>query len=1283
MTALLAELNNRQDEINSKVVEIGARQKQLFSDWYKYMLSAYHPADAVRGDDYPNVDEVRFFIEENDIAPFEEAAQPIEGMQASFDAAREQLQRLIAHYNNSLLVHIRPPVPDINVAFGQPAGVDDASFADRIEHNLQFAEATQAGGNENPDFATSLSFDGKTSFARLRWQMPPPQAHRGVTLSAWINADLGVTSARAVFAIGELVLHVSPLQRGANVRLAVGCRGVDERIGVISPGRWHHLAVTCEDRDTPVETRLIVYIDGQQFSLDGANGIGLHSFDRLCIGQADNPGVDGFLGRMTQIRFDNRVLTPVEVRRDMNNGSRPAYQLYNKAAPRYWQPNEPVVLLVGNGIRATERHGQYGRLRGDGALECIVTEALPQALEDLLTGGRGQSKTDIDSAVAGISTSVGIALNNTSSKEIACSEWSGQPWHPIMLEWEVLLQPARGEHSIEGAGFEPDVITANYDLPDNAVDLRVKEDRKQLADGTVYSNRCYLTPHSGALLLARIGDALKSFLEHLTETIRQFDEQEKNEKLPVKEAINSYHRTIKGWSLERPMPVFSADGALQLDKPFLEKLKIWYQDKPTYRGSVEQTFAALAKPAKADDPIYIAICAGCELYDDDGKPLTFMSQSLGGFNDELLMHKRMMQLPVADPLGFEDCQQFTDRVASLLRGRTHSAPVPTNQFSPIRTGALEITRLRLIDSFGQIKDFNREAILAAGHEIITPQRLSVPDSPHLAWLPPRLVQPARIDFRWLRSDEDDHDSTPVCGWVLPNNLQKTLAVYDHRGLGLGSILRRGTSIQWEPAPGRNTEAGEIENPHLKRVVAHILGKNDSNDAVNFLDDFLTAVESALETIDPEGHAQHQSLALLIGRPIAVVRAALNLELQGLPAVNQSWHAFQADLRRDRRETDDFTAVDFPVRIGEYHQLNDGVVGYWIEEKTDGCGDAYRYRKDQHSKGKDATFYAPQTPNSSINKRIDHPDIHIHRPGRPVQILHRIDSPSLHATLLFDPRGKVHLTSGVLPTKVIDIPAEEYAEALEAIQVNFLTAPILTAHGTRSVPVPHESGFSWAWMEHERWLEKAVLAERLGVEADDADLLELWTTLVGCGWIQPIGADRDRARIVPMGRRASEELAGLFDTSEERTEFEDRLERLFWGKYGSTPVMERETFLNRLQKLSGVSDHSLLQSVWNQLLKEEIRWLSAIPSDPTRARVLPIDERLAAHLELPAQWIIALREAAPPIGGAEPAALMGKWVERILNTEALELSPVETQARFDAEQEIREGWLVLRNEREET
>src|SRR5262249_46483016 len=70
MAHLLNQLNLRQQEYDRALDEIECMRWQLFSDWYKYMLCAYPPEDA--RDDYPNIDEVRHYIEVKGIAPLQE-----------------------------------------------------------------------------------------------------------------------------------------------------------------------------------------------------------------------------------------------------------------------------------------------------------------------------------------------------------------------------------------------------------------------------------------------------------------------------------------------------------------------------------------------------------------------------------------------------------------------------------------------------------------------------------------------------------------------------------------------------------------------------------------------------------------------------------------------------------------------------------------------------------------------------------------------------------------------------------------------------------------------------------------------------------------------------------------------------------------------------------------------------------------------------------------------------------------------------------------------------------
>ncbi len=116
----------------------------------------------------------------------------------------------------------------------------------------------------------------------------------------------------------------------------------------------------------------------------------------------------------------------------------------------------------------------------------------------------------------------------------------------------------------------------------------------------------------------------------------------------------------------------------------------------------------------------------------------------------------------------------------------------------------------------------------------------------------------------------------------------------------------------------------------------------------------------MENIEPENFVHHEDLALLMGRPLALVRASVNLEVKGLPASHQGWNEFRQDMERETRDDNGFSSVKFPIRIGEYRQFNDGTVGYW-KEKKDGTYE-------------DNAFFAPQS-DANVKFKGDHLKTH--------------------------------------------------------------------------------------------------------------------------------------------------------------------------------------------------------------------------------------------------------------------------------------------------------------------
>ena len=763
----------------------------------------------------------------------------------------------------------------------------------------------------------------------------------------------------------------------------------------------------------------------------------------------------------------------------------PSYRLKQISGPRYWRPAEPVVLISGPIVKPSERHGQDGRA-SDGLLqtqilEGVITKDLPRNKELLTT----------------IRTTI-AKMGESPAENFAFSQWTTQPWNPFLLEWEVEVFPVVNKANLDEANrsYSSDFIGDNYTVGENQVDLSFKKDKGTTTKAAnIYTGRSILTPHAGIQLKKQI----EAFLN--------------------KEILPRYYQA-KNIQLEQ-------QGTAYLDQN-IEVIRKWYEE-------TDSSFKALE--SKDEDATYTALRAWEEL-----QGLDCLSQSLGGFNEALLMHKQTLQLAISDPLGFDDYQSFAASVRDAVSNSIYSAPEPLNDFNPIRSGGMTVLRLRLVDTFGQVKDLltypPRLGQTIDITRVITSE-LMKSDSQFQVRLAPRLVQPARINFRWLAAESDEQEmndhpaTTPICGWLLTNNLDNRLMIYDNRGKALGSLVMKDTDPSqptWEPAPGGGPDAlikiDDIRNPHLKKMVANVQMYE-----ADFFTDFITAVDSALENIEPENFAQHQDIALLMGSPIAVVRASLNLELKGLPALQQGWNEFRQDLERDTRDDNAFSEVMFPIRIGEYRQFNDGTVGYWKEKEGGYEGDV---------------FYAPQS-NDEVKIKDSHLKTH---KTDPMTFSQSVKSEPQILTLLLDPRGLVHATSGILPAKAIRIPPDQYGDALQAIEITFLSTPILTDVGKIHLPLPAEAGYQWSWLQRSRpgeWAELSTsgVINKTAFAVFQGDAEVIWNELIGKGWIEYIDSnDKTRAIIKAKELRKSQSLADNLQVKTAR--IEDILDRMHIG-----------------------------------------------------------------------------------------------------------------------------------------
>lgn len=495
--------------------------------------------------------------------------------------------------------------------------------------------------------------------------------------------------------------------------------------------------------------------------------------------------------------------------------------------------------------------------------------------------------------------------------------------------------------------------------------------------------------------------------------------------------------------------------------------------------------------------------------------LNVLSQSLGGFNEALLQHKQTMQLPIDDPTGFVGSRAFTQKVKKLVGVESKSAPAPHEHFLPWRTGKMQVTQLRLVDSFGQIADLPTTDFIYP-HTLNTQNRNNVD-------LPPRLSQPARLNFRWLDASQYEAElnsplmESPICGWLVQNLLDESIMIYDHQGQGLGLV---GIEGKWKPVPGQDwvIDIDFIANERLRNVVKHLTQA--------CFPDFFRQLVLAMESIDPENHRQHPELALLIGKPIAVVRAQVNLQLKGKPAINQNWPAFLQDLKREgRRTTEAFESIKVPVHIGTGKQFNDGVLGYWREDESFSLSEE---------------FFPVDGENS---------ELHLDFSSGP-QFL----------TLLMDPKAKAHVSCGLFPTKVLDIPAKHYVAALQNIAISFKASPILTPNYQISISLPNEAGFQWSWLQKRRllWQEASLLRElnKQDLAKNFRDAEALWNALVELNWIEEV--DVDTAKILPESKRVDTAPEGSLDFFEQQKQAVEH----YLDQAVITPALLRANFPER-------------------------------------------------------------------------------------------------------------------------
>ncbi|MEZ0095064.1 hypothetical protein [Streptacidiphilus sp. EB129] len=437
---------------------------------------------------------------------------------------------------------------------------------------------------------------------------------------------------------------------------------------------------------------------------------------------------------------------------------------------------------------------------------------------------------------------------------------------------------------------------------------------------------------------------------------------------------------------------------------------------------------------------------------EEVRNLDMLSQRLDGFSAFLAQR---------DP---RSTLRPTGEVGDLVGHGDHYAPLPgtvkfafpgrppevvSSAFFELRTGQLAFTQLAVVDRFGRavnLFDNPRHFKPSRPTSMIPDHPVESTDTHRFVELSPRLLQPARLAFGFLNATRDqDVDLTPganpVCAWIVPNRLDRTLACYDPTGHPWGelrTIMQSNSTkaVVWAPLPGSDVttlaQLGQV-SPHTHDLLAAIAGGGqDVFDAVR------ATIDDALTTIDPDG-PDDQSLGFFLGRPLALVRARLNLQLDGPVRTSCGWN----EVLDPDEHPPAMPAWDWIVRLGQATSTDDGLVGYVLNE------DYTHLETITTPTGNHGGYLRPIGTGDRLTLAFE-------------------GTSTATVTLLCDPRAAVHATTDILPVSSVHVPSEFTDHALSRMAVCFRTGPLLAPTTpdpvTAVLPHPATATGSWTWTE---------------------------------------------------------------------------------------------------------------------------------------------------------------------------------------------------------------------------
>ncbi|KAH8901387.1 hypothetical protein GQ53DRAFT_851002 [Thozetella sp. PMI_491] len=433
--------------------------------------------------------------------------------------------------------------------------------------------------------------------------------------------------------------------------------------------------------------------------------------------------------------------------------------------------------------------------------------------------------------------------------------------------------------------------------------------------------------------------------------------------------------------------------------------------------------------------------------------------------------------------------------------------VNSNPFKGVQHGQFAITKLTIVDKFGQAicypfpkqtmgrtprvvdptatpdfihpclseqllpsllsdgKTLNTVYTPAQTHDLAT--KSGYPMTPFIQ-LTPAINQEARINLSFVEPQSGHGDprttwsirgdwENPIFGWVIVNYADSSLQFFNGEGIfytaleygGPKGIIQSNSFLPFEPP----ADPGKYIKPQLDALIKQMTAGGEAGRAYfHALWDLIRRAISSMP-FPPSDYAQYANA--IVGKPLALTNVGLSLELAQPAWWKQS--TMPSPLAVPDKATVDPLRTDamkqlsnypFPVKMGDADRSFDGVVAYWdaTDQRT---GDA------QNPFGSIYTYF-PADKDDGVRKEIAPDNFPRLYPFFTDPAAYTAGTGFIEAsiaqmttkTVLIDPYTPVHVYSGILPIASLQLPAWTMQQAMKNMTAFFTMGPILL---TKDVP----------------------------------------------------------------------------------------------------------------------------------------------------------------------------------------------------------------------------------------